>query len=101
MDGFNLLNKDYDHCSPLAMPVFVATRYLSSSFIFSPRSWRKRQEMFGCKMPEVLIANVSHRLLMRCNNEVTQWELSWIIDVWMHVVSRTQSNSIMHTRAEC
>lgn len=76
-------------------------RYLSPSFIFSLRSWRKRQEMYGCKMPEVLIANASHRLLMRCNNEVTQWELAWIIGVWMHIVSRTRSNSKMHTRAEC
>lgn len=56
--------------------------------------------MYGCKMLEVLMANASHRLLMRCNNEVTQRELSWIIGVEMHVGSHTNSSSILHTGAE-
>lgn len=44
------------------------------------------------------MANASHRLLMRCNNEVTQWELSWIIGVGMHIVSRTRSSNGMVLR---
>lgn len=103
MDGFNPSPSIKIMTIVLHRPHRCLFQYITCplSFIFSPRSWRVRQIMYGCKMLEVLMANAFHRLVMRCNNEVTQWELSWIVGVGMHTVSHTNSSSITHTRAEC